>query len=290
VTFTRTSLVPAIALACPLALAAAAFQPPPTPPALAAALTFHASFDRDADATFALGDKRIYTAASYKALDAAEAGLHNPNVTLVPGGRHGGALEFKTKNTTATYYRAEKNVDYRAREWNGTVSFWLSLDPDQDLTGYTDPIQITDKDYNNAALWVDFTNTVPRPFRLGVFPDLAAWNPEKLTGQTNPAFVRHLVTVQAPPFGRGKWTHVAFTFAGLNGTQGSAKLFLNGALQGTTGSISEMFSWDPARTTVRLGVNYTGLYDDLAIFNRALSDAEIQALYSLPTGVSALQK
>jgi concanavalin A-like lectin/glucanase superfamily protein len=289
----RTPIVPALALACAAVATVAAFQGGNSGPAsLGAALTFHASFDTTADADFALGDKRIYTAASYKTLDAAQAGIQNPAVALLPGkGRHGGALEFKAKNTTAIYYQAAKNVDYRDRDWSGTVSFWLSLDPDQDLTGYTDPIQITDKDYNNSALWVDFTNQVPRPVRLGVFPDLAAWNPDKLTGQTNPAFLRHIVAVQTPPFGRGKWTHVAFTFAGLNGQQpGAAKFYLNGALQGTAGSIPETFTLDPARTTIRLGVSYAGLYDDLSIFNRALSDSEIQSLYALPAGVSSLHR
>jgi hypothetical protein len=44
--------------------------------ALATALTFHASFDNGADADFGLGDKRVYTAPTYKNLDAAQPGLH----------------------------------------------------------------------------------------------------------------------------------------------------------------------------------------------------------------------
>src|SRR5262245_14354273 len=137
---------------------------------LAAALTFHASFDHGTDADFALGDRRIYTASSYKSLDDAKAGLHNPQVAVLPGkGKYGAALEFSAKNTNAIYFQAEKNIDYKQTDWNGTVSFWLSLNPDEDLTGFSDPIQITDKDYNDAAMWVDFTNDKPRPFRLGVF-------------------------------------------------------------------------------------------------------------------------
>jgi hypothetical protein len=82
---------------------------------------------------------------------------------------------------------------------------------------------------------------------------------------------------------------VAFTFSGLNGRQaGRARLYLDGKLQGTADSIPEMFTWDPARTTIRLGVNYTGLLDDLAIFNRALTDAEIVTLQAFPSGVAVL--
>jgi hypothetical protein len=292
-TSARKPLVAAISIACSLLLAIAGVRAVGRAQAtLASALTFHASFDNGGDADFGLGDKRVYGAASYRNLADAQPGFRNPNAAIAPGkGRYGAALEFTARNTIPIYYQAEKNVEYRPRDWSGTLSFWLSLDPDQDLTGYVDPIQITDKDYNNAALWVDFPNDKPRSFRLGVFPDLAAWNPDKLTGQTNPAFVRHLVVVTTPPFGRGKWTHVAFTYSGLNGQQpGNAKLYLNGKLEGTAGSIPELFTWDPVKTTIRLGVNYTGLYDDLSIFNRALSDAEVQTLYALPAGAAALHR
>jgi hypothetical protein len=260
---------------------------------LASALTFHASFDTGADADFAAGDRRMFTAASYRALDSAQPGLHNPDATIVAGkGKYGGALQYAAKNTMATYYLAEKNVAFAARDWSGTVSFWLSLDPETDLTGFADPIQLTDKDYNNGALWVDFTgNDKPRHNRLGVFPDLTAWNPEKLTGQTNPAFVRHLVDVATPPYGHGKWTHVAFSFSGLNGAApGSAKFYLDGTLRGTIAAVPETFTVDPAKMTIRLGVNCTGLFDDLAMFNRALTDAEITSLYALPAGVSGLRR
>jgi hypothetical protein len=258
-----------------------------------AALTFHASFDNGPDADFALGDKRIFTAASYRNRDNAQPGLHNPDVTLVPGrGKFGAALEFKAKNTTAIYYQAEKNVDYRPRDWSGSVSFWLNLDPDVDLTGFADPIQLTDKDYNDAALWVDFTgNDKPRHFRLGAFPDLLAWNPEKTGGQTNPAFLRHIVAVTTPPFARGTWTHVVFTFSGLNGQQpGTGRLFLNGKLQGPTAPIPETFTWDVTKALIRVGVNYAGLYDDLAIFNRSLNEPEVQSLFALSGGVSGLRR
>ena len=292
-TAARTALVPAIAFSSCLVVATSGFQAGGAAPAgLGGALTFHASFDNGPDADFGLGDRRIYTAESYKNRDGAKPGVHNPTVSILAGkGRHGAALEFKGKNTAAIYYEAAKNVDYRASDWSATVSFWLSLDPDQDLAGYADPIQITDKEYNNAAVWVDFTNTIPRPFRLGVFPDFGAWNPEKVTGQTNPAFQRHLVAVPTPPFGRGKWTHVAFTLSGLNAQQpGTARLYLDGKPQGTTGPIPEMFTLDPSKTTIRLGVNYSGLFDDLSIFNRALSDAEIEGLYGMTTGAAGLHR
>jgi hypothetical protein len=257
------------------------------------ALTFHASFDQGADADFGLGNKSIFTAESYKARDNAKPGLHNADVSIAAGkGRYGSALEFRAKNTAAIFYPAEKNVDYRQRDWNGTVSFWLSLDPNQDLApGFCDPIQVTDTEYNDAALWVDFSKDErPRHFRLGVFGDLLAWNPNKLSPDKFPDFNRRLITVTEPPFARGMWTHIAFTFSGLNAEQpGSAKLYLNGKLLGTTEPIKEPFTWDISRAAIRLGLNYTGLFDELSVFNRALTDAEIRTLYGLDSGVSTLR-
>jgi hypothetical protein len=123
-----------------------------------------------------------------------------------------------------------------------------------------------------------------------VFGDLLAWNPTKLSSDKNPDFNRRLVTVTKPPFGRGKWTHVAFTFSGLNGEQpGNARLYLNGQLAGKSEPIREPFKWDLPRATIRLGLNYTGLYDELAIFNRALSDQEVSTLYGLEGGVRSLR-
>jgi hypothetical protein len=273
--------------------ACAAFSPQaPATAELRQALTFHASFDRDADADFALGDRRIYTATSYRRREDAAPGLLNPDAVLAPGeGRFGGALRFSAKNTKAIYYAGEKNVPYRTRDWSGTVSFWLSLDPDQDLApGYCDPIQLTDKDYNDAALWVDFTrDDRPRRFRLGVFGDLKVWNPSGIGPDQNPDFTRRLVAVSTPPFARGKWTHVAITYSGLNGgAGGAARLYLDGRLQGASAGIREPFTWDLTRAAIRLGVNYVGLYDDLSLFSRALTDAEIKLLYALERGVASL--
>jgi Concanavalin A-like lectin/glucanases superfamily len=257
------------------------------------ALTFHASFDHGTDADFALGDRRLYTASSYENRNDAKPGIGNPDVGIISGrGRFGDALQFKKKNTMAIYYQAEKNVAYQTANWSGTVSFWLSLDPDKDLQpGYCDPLQVTDKDYNNAAIWVDFTkDDKPRHFRLGVFGDLKVWNPKGLEPDQNPAFLQRLVVVTKPPFASGQWTHVAIAFSGLNssGHGGVAKLFLNGRLQGTTQEIREPFTWDVGRAAIRLGVNYVGLYDEVAVFNRALTDNEIQTLYRLKNGVRPL--
>ena len=55
----------------------------------------------------------------------------------------------------------------------------------------------------------------------------------------------------------------------------------------TVTGIEEPFTWD-AEGTVRLGVNYVGRFDELALFDRALSAEEVGDLYALDGGVAAL--
>ena len=260
---------------------------------LKATLGFLASFDRGADADYAHGDPLIYSAPSYTKLGAAAPGIVSPDIGIAKGqGRYGDALQFRKKNTQALFYRASVNSGYRARNWSGTVSFWLSLSPDTDLDGYTDPVQLTDKAYNNAAIWVDFTrDDKPRHFRLGVFGDSAAWNKGNLSSDQDPFFNQRTVVVTQPPFARGQWTHVAIAFSAI-GTDsgGTAKLYLNGKPVGTATGIKEPFTWEPFLATIRLGVNYTGLFDELSMYTRALTDAEVDALYRLDGGAATLLK
>jgi hypothetical protein len=84
---------------------------------------------------------------------------------------------------------------------------------------------------------------------------------------------------------------VAIVFADINSDSGgTAKLYLNGQLKGAAQGIREKFTWEPALATIRLGVNYIGLWDELSIFDRPLGDAAIDALYHLPGGVGVLLK
>jgi hypothetical protein len=245
-------------------------------------LTFHASFESET-AKVAKGDARLHSAPNYKQQSAAKPGLAAaPNAKLAPGeGRNGsGAIRFTAKNENAVFYRADKNVAFDAKNWTGTISFFLKLDPETDLApGFCDPIQVTDKAYNDSAIWVDFTkDDKPRHFRLGVFGDLKAWNPSNADPGKNPAFNNRLVVVKKTPFARDRWTHVAIAHQALGSGKGTATLYLDGAAVGTTPAIAEIFAWDPALSALRLGVNYVGLMDDVMVFNRALSAAEVQSL------------
>jgi hypothetical protein len=247
-------------------------------------VVFRATFDGSLDARIAGGDPKIYSAPNFKEQGAAKPGIDGTDVQLAKGeGRSGGdALRFVKKNTKAVFYKAQGNVPFDPKNWSGTISFWLRLDPEQDLEpGFCDPIQVTDKAYNDSAIWVDFTkDDKPRHFRLGVFGALKAWNPANAPTDKNPDFNNRLVVVTRTPFSRGRWTHIAVAFSGLGSGSGEAKLYLDGKLQGATPKIAELFDWDMEKGAIRLGVNYVGLMDDVAIFRRPLDAKEIANLSS----------
>jgi hypothetical protein len=67
------------------------------------------------------------------------------------------------------------------------------------------------------------------------------------------------------------------------------RLYINGQLQGAIDTWDLTFDWDPARVLLVLGAAYVGHMDDLAVFNRALTDGEIKQLYGLGGGVRDLR-
>jgi hypothetical protein len=259
------------------------------------ALALHASFDGQADADFARGDRKIYTASNLQRADA-KAGLHRADVAIVKGkGKFGDALRFGKNDKAVVFYQADKNMAYRDKDWSGTVSFWLSLDPDKDLEpGYCDPIQITDKKWDDAAFFVDFTkDEKPRHFRLGIYPDFKVWNPKGLKFEQVPVADRPLSEeIVKPPFAAGKWTHVLFTFSGLNTGKpdGAGKLYLDGKPAASISNRTLTFTWEPSRAAIMLGLSYIGLFDDLAIFDRALTAEEVGIVYRLNDGIRSLAK
>jgi hypothetical protein len=99
-----------------------------------------------------------------------------------------------------------------------------------------------------------------------------------------------MVQVERAPFSREAWTHAVFTVENVNDkTQPQrGRLYLNGRLQGAIENWDLSFGWDPARVLLVLGAAYVGHLDDLAVFDRALTDGEVQHLYGLKDGVSEL--
>lgn len=257
------------------------------------ALTFHASFDGGVNADFARGDKQIYTSASFNTRSNAQPGLIASNVTFLARGegRFGDALHFTSKQGPLIFFQAKDNMTYRTNGWSGSVSFWLQADPEGALpSGFCDPLQITPRAWNDAAFFVEFEKRQDVPFRLGVYADYKVWNPDDRKWEQIPFAEKPLLHIAKPPFSAGKWTHVVFTFDNFNTgkADGVARLYLDGRLQGGISARTQTFTWDLAATAIQLGVGYVGKFDDLSLFDRQLSPAEITTLFGLKRGASAL--
>ncbi len=50
---------------------------------------------------------------------------------------------------------------------------------------------------------------------------------------------------------------------------------------GTLAGRTQTFTWEPGEVAIALGVEFRGLMDELAIFNRALSADEVRLLHRL---------
>lgn len=261
---------------------------------LRGALTFHASFDSTPAADHADGDRALYHAPSLDQREVTTAGLPATGEVVLAAspGRPGRALQFKKTKAPLMLFKADKNFPKPAPGWSGTVSFWLSVDPAADLDeGFCDPIQLTSKKWDDAALFVEFEKRAAGiPFRLGAYADTPVWNPRARKWEDIPFEEKPLLAVEKPPFAKDAWTHVAFTIDHFNTGQpdGTARLFLNGRPAGQIGPRTQTFTWDPDRAIIMLGVSYAGLLDDLALFKRALTPGEIAHLHQLGTSTSSL--
>jgi hypothetical protein len=258
--------------------------------ALRNTLTFHASFDATVRAAHAAGDPALYWTPTLKQRNDSKPGLPVSGEVqhALGAGRFGDALRFTSRKSPVVFYQGAGNIAYSATNWEGTVSFWLSTDPEGQLEpGFCDPVQITPRAWNDAAFFVEFEKRAENiPFRLGVYADINVWNPEKRPFADIPQAERPLVTVEKPPFARGTWTHVVFTFErfNTNRSDGIARLYLDATPHGTLSPRQQTFTWDVQNTYIALGLNYIGLIDELTIFNRALTDGAVRALEG---GVSA---
>lgn len=256
--------------------------------ALRSALIHYASFDHSTQADFSMGDGVLV----HESRDEDAAGKH---YEIRPdGGRYGGALDFLRWSRDKAYYRGRDIVNYDAESWQGTVSLWMKISPDEDLEpGWCDPLQIRCDDNRNGFMFLEWSkDETPRFFRYVIRPQYENWNPDGLTWVDMPDAQKPMVQVERAPFSNDRWTHVLFTFAQVNqGEAAVGRLYIDGELQGTLQGLNLDFGWDEAdvaRLKLALGSYYLGEMDDLAVFNRPLTAPEITRLRELERGVATL--
>lgn len=270
-------------------LSAPAFSQELSP--LKSALTFHASFDKDLHADFSKGDRLSYLK---KGKDLVEAQPNEEAKIAAGEGRFGSALWFPKKGATRPQYKDGGVLGYNAQSWSTTVSCWLRLDPDKDLEpGYCDPLQIVGDDGKKGFIFLEWSKDEnPRFFRYAIRPLFHIWNPANVQWADIPFEKRPMVQVERAraPFSRTEWTHVVFTVENLNDKvrKPSGKLYMNGELKGSIDNWDLTFAWDPAQVWLVLGAAYVGYMDDMAVFNRALTEAEVKQVQALPAGIRSL--
>lgn len=251
------------------------------------ALTFYASFDEEVRGDFG-GGGLIAAAREGDPAKPSEfvfkKGFDSKVFRIAKDkGVRGGALEATDvlPNRGRIYFPAQGNLAYRRGGWSGAASYWLNLDPNTQLkTPFCDPIQITQNGANNGGIWTDFPDSNPRDFRLGAFP--AAKEGEKPISESDPQ--APLIWVKQVDFKQGRWRHIVMNWRNFDSGKPDAEteLFIDGKSQGTLRGRELAMNWNVEKTGIYVAVNYVGLLDELALFDRPLTAAEIALLGEHP--------
>jgi lysophospholipase L1-like esterase len=257
------------------------------------AVTFYASFDRELKADFAGGERDPWTRLGQldKKNFTYEKGYPEKAFRIAAGkGISGGALECVDvlPGNGRIYFPAKGNLAFKKGGWGGTVSFWLKGDPNTMLkTGFCDPVQLTQKGANNGGIWCDFNDAKPRDFRMGVFPAVAEG--VKPIAENDPK--APIVKTKSTVFKADEWHHVALSWNNLDTGKKDAQtvLYVDGKSIGEMKDIELAMNWEIEKTGIYIGVNFIGLLDEFALFNRALTEAEVKALKEQPALLTGLK-
>ena len=259
------------------------------------AVTFYSSFDEAVRADRGGGELAPATRFNHE----TEAGkfLFQPGIDetvfrIAAGkGVHGGALapaDVLARNGRI-YFPAKGNIAFHKGGWGGAVSFWLNTDPNKLLkTRFCDPIQITEKGANNGGLWFDFNDASPRDARMGVFPAVPAGElPIKEDDPDAP-----LIKMKAVGFKTDEWHHVVLNWKNFDTGKADAlaELYIDGKRIGRIEDRPIAMDWNLDKVGIYVAVNYLGLLDELAIFGRPLTEAEVGELFREPGLLTSLRK
>ena len=221
-----------------------------------------------------------------------EQGIDKDVFRIAPqNGICGGALEpiDVLPRNGRIYFPLKGNLAFNARGWSGALSVWCNTDPNRLLkTTFCDPIQITQKGANNGGIWFDFNNARPRDLRHGAFP--AVPEGQKPIAEEDPQ--APLVRVPGIDWQLGQWHHVVISWRNFDTGRADAvsSLYIDGRLIGQIRDRAIAMNWDVDKAGIYVAVNYLGLLDELALFNRELTADEVRLLHSQPALLAPLKK
>ncbi|MEX2397110.1 MAG: LamG domain-containing protein [Balneolales bacterium] len=256
-------------------------------------LSFYASFDESFKADYALGDPDLYTAPHWDQRKNVEIYTDQDKYLQIHKGegRYKNALWIDSQHDPVFFYKGRSNITYNRQNWSGTISFWIRLHPDEELhNGYSDPIQLTSRTWNDGSIFVDFTDEEPRDFRFAVFADRNVWDSEEREWEEVPIDERPMVELLNNPFSTNEWTHVAMAFSNFNtgSNDGIVYCYINGQNAGILEGHEQTITWDPEEVAIWFGYNFRGYFDEVSIYNRDLTGNEISQIYSLENGIGDL--
>jgi hypothetical protein len=187
------------------------------------------------------------------------------------------------------FFPVAGNLPFKKGGWSGALSVWVNTDPNTLLkTKFCDPIQITQNGANNGGIWFDFNDAKPRDLRMGAFPAvLAGGTPMKEDDPQAP-----MVRVPKIGFRVGDWHHVVLSWSNFDTGRpdAAASLYIDGKKLGDVKDRAIAMDWDADKAGVYVAVNYIGLLDELALFDRALTAEEVGLLQRSPTLLTTLKK
>jgi hypothetical protein len=263
--------------------------------ALRKAATFYASFDEEVRADFGAGELTPgtrYNHETEKGKYVFEKGIDAKVFRIAKDkGVHGGALEATDvlPRNGRIYFPAKGNLAFKKGGWGGALSVWCNTDPNKLLkTKFCDPIQITQKGANDGGLWFDFNDAKPRDLRHGAFPAVPSGEtPIKEDDPKAP-----MVRVPKVDWKDGEWHHVVLSWSNLDTGKDDAlsALYIDGKLVGDIKRRALAMDWDVEKTGVYIAINYIGLLDELALFDRALSPEEVALLHDKPGLLAPLKR
>lgn len=259
------------------------------------AVSLYASFDKEVRMDFGVGDpipgtRSIDPADNKKFL--FEKGF-DPKFFQIAKARGivGGCLEADLPPRSGRlYFSAKGNVAYgKNASWGGAISVWVNTDPNQMLrTPFCDPVLITQKGFNNGSIWAHFNDAKPRALQSGTYPSI----PEGLEPIAEEDPKAPLTRLKNVPFKAGEWHHIVLAWDRFNTGRkdGTHTLWIDGKKIGQLKDHAIAMDWDLEKTRVYFAVNLVGLLDELAVFSRPLTDAEVTLLYQRPGVLQSLKK
>lgn len=291
----RRAILPAAVFGLALLTAHTAAPADPDPKAIASAVTCYASFDEAIRADRGGGQLTPDTRFNHptnKGEFVIEKGFDAKAFRIAKGkGVAGGAFEAVDvlPRNGRICFPVKGNLPYKKDGWGGSLSLWCRTDPDKLLrTRFCDPVQITQKGANNGALWFDFNDARPRDLRHGAFPVI----PDGQKGIGEDAPNAPMVRVPKVGWKAEDWHHVVLTWKNLDTGKPDAvtALYIDGKLIGELKDRAIAMGWDVDKAGIYFAINYIGLLDEFALFDRPLTADEVKALHAKPDLLTSLKR